>query len=74
LILLTAGALIGHPDWGLIVVAIWTMVTSIFLLGRLLTAWIRQQAAGSVRSWFLDIDQTKQKQSLAVRLFTHKEN
>ena len=72
LILLTAGALIGHPDWGLIVVAIWTMVTSIFLLGRLLTALIRQQATGSVRSWFLDIDQTKQKQPLAVRLFTHK--
>jgi len=72
LILLTAGALLGHPDWGLIVVAIWTMVTSIFLLGRLLTALIRQQATGSVRSWFLDIDQTKQKQPLAVRLFTHK--
>jgi phosphatidylglycerophosphate synthase len=72
LILLTAGTLIGHPDWGLIVVAIWTMVTSIFLLGRLLTALIRQQATGAVRSWFLDIDQTRQKQTLAVRLFTHK--
>jgi phosphatidylglycerophosphate synthase len=74
LILLTAGALIGHPDWGLIAVVIWTMVTSIFLLGRLLMALIRRQAAGSVRSWFLDIDQTKQKQPLAVRLFTHKKN
>jgi hypothetical protein len=72
LILLTAGAFIGHPDWGLIVVAIWTMVTSIFLLGRLLMALIRQQAVGSVRSWFLDIDQTNQKQPLAVRLFTLK--
>ena len=72
LILLTAGTLIGHPDWGLILVAIWTMVTSIFLLGRLLTALIRQQATGAVRSWFLDIDQTRQKQTLAVRLFTHK--
>jgi len=48
------------------------MVTSIFLLGRLLTALIRQQADGSVRSWFLDIDQTKQKQPLAVKLFTHR--
>jgi hypothetical protein len=30
------------------------------------------QTTGSVRSWFLDIDQTKQDQPLAVRLFTHK--
>ena len=72
LILLTAGTLIGHPDWGLIAVAIWTVVTSIFLVGRLLMALIRQQAAGSLRSWFLDIDQSKQSQPLAVRLFTHK--
>ena len=72
LILLTAGTLIGHPDWGLIAVAIWTVVTSIFLLGRLLMALIRQQTAGSLRSWFLDIDQSKQSQPLAVRLFTHK--
>jgi hypothetical protein len=35
-------------------------------------ALIRNQTAGSVRSWFLDIDQKKQKQPLAVRLFTHK--
>jgi hypothetical protein len=27
---------------------------------------------GPLRSWFLDIDQTKQKQPLAVRLFTHR--
>lgn len=72
LVLLTAGTLIGHPDWGLIAVAIWTVVTSIFLLGRLLMALISKQTAGSVRSWFLDIDQTQQKQPLAVRLFTHR--
>jgi len=72
LILLTAGALIGHPDWGLIAVTIWTVVTSIFLLGRLFMALISKQTAGSVRSWFLDIDQTQQKQPLAVRLFTHR--
>jgi len=72
LILLTVSTLLGHPEWGLIGVAIWTMVTSIFLLGRLLMALIRRQTAGSVRSWFLDVDQTKQKQPLAVRLFTHK--
>jgi phosphatidylglycerophosphate synthase len=72
LILLTASTLIGQPDSGLLLVAIWTVVSSIFLLGRLLMALISKQTAGSVRSWFLDIDETKQKQPLAVRLFTHK--
>ena len=74
LILLTAGTLIGQPDAGLLLVATWTVVSSIFLLGRLLMALISKQTAGSVRSWFLDIDQNKQKQPLAVRLFMHKKN
>jgi phosphatidylglycerophosphate synthase len=72
LILLTAGTLVGQPAVGLLLVAIWTVVTSVFLLGRLLMALMSQQTTGSVRSWFLDIDQTKQDQPLAVRLFTHK--
>jgi phosphatidylglycerophosphate synthase len=72
LILLTIGTLIGHPDWGLIAVLIWTVVTSIFLLGRLLMALVRQQTSGPVKSWLMDIDQTKQKQPLSVRLFTHR--
>ena len=74
LILLTACTLIGQPDAGLLLVATWTVVSSIFLLGRLLMALISKQTAGSVRSWFLDIDQNKQKQPLAVRLFRHKKN
>ena len=72
LIILTVGALTGYPDWGLVAVAIWTAATSIFLVGRLLMALRMQQAAGPVRSWFLDIDQTRSKQPLAVRLFTHR--
>jgi phosphatidylglycerophosphate synthase len=72
LILLTAGTLVGQPAVGLLLVAIWTVVTSVFLLGRLLMALMSQQTTGSVRSWLLDIDQTKQDQPLAVRLFTHK--
>ena len=31
-----------------------------------------RRIAGPIRSWFLDIDQTKPQQPLAVRLFTHK--
>jgi phosphatidylglycerophosphate synthase len=72
LILLTIGTLTGHPDWGLIAVTIWTVVTSIFLLGRLLLALLKRSTTGSITSWLMDIDRTKQKPPLAVRLFTHK--
>jgi len=72
LILLTAGVLFGHPDWGLLAVTIWTVVTSLFLIIRLLMAVNARRVAGPIRSWFLDIDQGNLQQPLAVRLFTHK--
>jgi len=72
LILLTAGVFLGHPDWGLFAVTIWTVATSIFLFIRLLMAVNARLTAGPVRSWFLDIDQANPQQSLAVRLFTHR--
>jgi hypothetical protein len=72
LILLTAGTLLGRPDWGLFAVAVWTLSTSLFLLIRLMMAVYTRMEVGPLRSWFLDIDQTKQKQPLAVRLFTHR--
>ena len=72
LILLTVGALWGRPDWGFFAVTIWTAVTSIFLILRVLMAVKARLADGKVRSWFQDIDQTDQQQPLAVRLFTHR--
>ncbi len=72
LILLTAAVLLGRPDGGLFAVTIWTVVTSIFLFVRLLMAVNARRIAGPIRSWFLDIDQAKQQQPLAVRLFTHR--
>jgi len=72
LILLTASALLGRPDWGLFAVAVWTLSTSLFLLIRLMMAVYKRMEAGPLRSWFLDIDQTQPIQPLAVRLFTHK--
>jgi len=72
LILLTASAILGRPDWGLFAVVVWTVSTSFFLLIRLMMAVSKRMEAGPLRSWFLDIEQTKQKQPLAVRLFSHK--
>jgi len=70
MIFLTAGALLGRPDGGLAAVAVWTVLTSVFLCIRLAMAIYRQGVDGSIRSWFLDIDRTRQSQPLAVKLFT----
>ncbi|UCD82238.1 MAG: CDP-alcohol phosphatidyltransferase family protein [Desulfobacterales bacterium] len=72
LVVLTLGALVGRPDWGLFGVTVWTVVTSVFLIIRLLMALYTHRTAGGVRSWFLDIDPARQKQPLAARLFTHR--
>jgi phosphatidylglycerophosphate synthase len=72
LILLTAGFLSGRPAWGLFAVTIWTVMTSLFLIIRLLMAVNARRLGGPIRSWFLDIDQANLQQSLAVRLFTHR--
>ncbi len=72
LILLTVGWLAGFPDWGLFAVTVWTVATSMFLFVRLLMAFKTRLAHGTLRSWFLDIDQNSQQQPLAVKLFTHR--
>jgi len=72
LILLTAGLLLGRPDWGLLAVTTWTVATSLFLIIRLFMALNTRRVAGPLRSWFLDIDPVNRQQPLAVRLFTHK--
>ncbi|MGB5748261.1 MAG: CDP-alcohol phosphatidyltransferase family protein [Desulfobacterales bacterium] len=70
MIFLTAGALLGRPDGGLAAVAVWTVITSIFLCLRLAMALYRQRVDGSIRSWFLDINPANPSQPLAVKLFT----
>jgi phosphatidylglycerophosphate synthase len=70
MLLLTAGALLGHPDWGLAAVAIWTVLTSGILCVRLVMAIYSHMADGPLRSWFLDIDPAQPVQPLAVKLFT----
>lgn len=72
LIFLTAGVVVGRPDWGLLAVTIWTVASSIFLAVRLLMAANARPAGGALRSWFLDIDPARPQQPLAVRLFTHR--
>ena len=50
LILLTAGALIGRPDWGLIAVAVWTLACLV-LHGLQLAQGLAARRAGPLTSW-----------------------
>ena len=72
MILLTAGAILGHPDSGLAAVVAWTVLSSIFLGVRLGMAIYRRHSDGRLRPWFSDIDATSRKQPLSVRLFTQR--
>jgi phosphatidylglycerophosphate synthase len=70
LILLTASFLLGRPDLGLEAVAIWTVGSTMILLGRLLMAIWEKSARGSLTSWLAAVDPVK-RNSLAVRMFTN---
>ena len=71
LLLLTASALLGRPDLGLLVVAFWTVWTSLFLLVRLGMAFYTRITQGPLQSWFMDTGAGME--SLAVRIFTKRE-
>jgi phosphatidylglycerophosphate synthase len=69
LVLLTAGALAGRPDLGLIAVAVWTAVTSAILVLRLATAAHARATTGPLRSWLVDATDRGDGASVADRLF-----
>ena len=71
MIFLTCSLLIGRPDLGLEIVAIWTVLSTVILLGRLGMAMLEKAMKGPVTSWLADIDPVNGRDSLAVRLFTN---
>ncbi len=71
MIFLTGSLLIGRPDWGLEAVAIWTVLSTAILLGRLAMAVLEKNIKGSLTSWLSEIDPVNERDSLAVRLFTN---
>ena len=72
MLLLTVSALFGRPDLGLVAVAFWTVLTSFFLVVRLVMAAYVRVRKEPLRSWLLDADQELYKGSLAVQLFTRR--
>lgn len=71
LILLTLGLIAGRPDMGLAAVALWTVISSIFLVVRLATGFAFRIVKGPLQSWFLDIDPDEKNPTLAQRCFSN---
>lgn len=69
LILLTLGALAGRPDLGLEAVALWTLVSTLFLLLRLAMAAGTRLSTGPLTSWLEEAGRDPSDRSLAVRWF-----
>ncbi len=70
LILLTYGWYIGQPDLGLLMVVAWHLISTMILIGRLLAGWQVWRKEGRLRSWLQDIDPARDRDILAVKLFT----
>jgi phosphatidylglycerophosphate synthase len=70
LVILTVSLIPGRPDLGLEAVALWTLVSSLFLLVRLAMGIFSRLTSGPLHSWLIEIDLTRSKQSLAARWFT----
>ena len=56
MVLLTLSVLVGRPDWGFIAVTFWTVVTTVFLILRLLYAVVTRLRIGPLSSWLSEED------------------
>lgn len=74
LILLTIGAATGYPDLGLLAVAFWTGLTSLFLFVRLVMAGFTRIISGPLHSWLFDIGRGIYDGSMAMRLFASQKS
>ncbi len=74
LILLTVASMAGRPEVGLLAVAIWTMVTSLILIIRLIMAARIKTTTGSLTSWLDELDPYSKDLSLSARIFTSSQH
>ncbi|MGD9850309.1 MAG: CDP-alcohol phosphatidyltransferase family protein [Nitrospirales bacterium] len=71
LIVLSVSVLLGRPDIGLEIVAVWTVASTAILLFRFMMGLGQKVLAGAPISWLAEIDPGKDRDSLAVRVFTN---
>ncbi len=72
LIVLTVSVVLGRPDLGLAGVAVWTVLSTLMLLGRLGLAVRARSACGPLRPWLADVATGADRSSLAARLFAER--
>jgi hypothetical protein len=70
LLLLSYGWFIEQPDLGLLLVVAWHLLSTAFLTGRLIAGWRLWRQQGALRSWLQDIDPARDRNILAVKIFT----
>lgn len=70
LLLLTASWLADRPDIGFLLVVGWHLISTLFLAWRVVIAWQTRRQQGSLTSWMEAIDPLRDRQQLAVRVFT----
>ena len=70
LLLLTFSWLIGQPALGLALVVVWHLISTGVLIWRLMVAWLTKHKEGTLRSWLQDIDPARDRDQLAVMIFT----
>lgn len=70
LLLLTYGWLTGQPDFGLLLVVAWHLISTGILVWRLMTGWKTKQKEGSLKSWLQDVDPVRDREIWAVKIFT----
>ena len=69
LIILTASALIGRPDWGFLAVTAWTVLTTFILGVRLLQGVIVRARNGPLESWLRADDVGQGSNARAFEIF-----
>ena len=69
LVLLSGGFLADRPDWGLLAVAAWTSLSSVFLLFRLGMALYSRASSGPLRPWLRDLRADTDSPTRAARPF-----
>jgi hypothetical protein len=69
LIILTASALIGRPDWGFLAVTAWTVLTTLILLVRLAQGVHARSKNGPLQSWLSADDVAQGPNAKAFEIF-----
>ena len=70
MVILSLSIPMGRPDLGLYAVAIWHVLSTLFLCKRIATAVRTKRRDGALQTWFNAVDPEHDRERLEVRFFT----